>query len=87
MGDFNATSLWSLYRRVLRRFEDGVLAWTKNNQLPPQPTWGPRPEVGRYLRIDHVMVEGLRLERVETVRIPRSDHSGLFFKIRDAQNE
>ena len=83
MGDFNATPTWPLYRRLARRFDDAVLECAQRDQRAVQATWGPRAEGARYLRIDHVMVDGPRIERVETIRIPGSDHSGLLCEIRD----
>ena len=87
MGDFNATPAWPLYRRLARRFDDVVVECAQRDQSALEATWGPRAEGARYLRIDHLMVDGPRVERVETIRIPGSDHSGLLCEIRDGRDE
>jgi endonuclease/exonuclease/phosphatase family metal-dependent hydrolase len=76
VGDFNASPLWPLYRRVAARLEDAALAHARRRGARPQKTW-PRWRGGRLLRIDHCFARGLDVEGFEVVEIPGSDHCGL----------
>jgi endonuclease/exonuclease/phosphatase family metal-dependent hydrolase len=77
VGDFNATPVWPLYRRLIRVVRDGVRD-TGNTH----PTWGPFASGPRLLRIDHAFVQGgARVNAAETVRIKGSDHSGLLVEV------
>jgi endonuclease/exonuclease/phosphatase (EEP) superfamily protein YafD len=77
MGDYNATPAWPLYRRMRRHLDDAALHFARREGRPVHPTWGPRPDSRRLLRIDHAMVRGLDVEHFEVVAIPGSDHSGI----------
>lgn len=79
VGDYNATPGWPLYRRLARRFDDGAVQSARREGRRVAPTWGPKPDGPRVLRIDHAMVRGLRVESLRVVDIPGSDHSGLLF--------
>lgn len=81
VGDYNATPVWPLYRRLARRFTDGAIQCAQREGRDVQSTWGPKPESPRYLRIDHAMVRGLRVDNFRVVDIAGSDHSGLLFDI------
>jgi endonuclease/exonuclease/phosphatase (EEP) superfamily protein YafD len=76
VGDFNATPLWPLYRRVAARIDDVALTHARRRDARPQKTW-PRWRGGRLLRIDHCFARGLDVEGVEVVEIPGSDHCAL----------
>lgn len=79
VGDYNATPLWSVYRRMARMFSDGAIQSAQREGRPVERTWGPTAESPRLLRIDHAMVRGLEVENFQVVDIPGSDHSGLLF--------
>jgi endonuclease/exonuclease/phosphatase family metal-dependent hydrolase len=79
VGDYNATPVWPLYRRLRRSLSDGAVDSARKEGRAAQPTWGPRPASRRILRIDHAMVQGLEVERFQVVEIPGSDHSGILF--------
>lgn len=81
VGDYNATPAWPLYRRLARRFTDGAIQCAQREGRAVQRTWGPKPGTPRYLRIDHAMVQGLRVDNFRVVDIAGSDHSGLLFDI------
>jgi len=81
VGDYNATPAWPLYRRLARRFSDGAMQCARREGRAVQRTWGPKPGAPRYLRIDHAMVRGLRVDNFRVVDIAGSDHSGLLFDI------
>ena len=81
VGDYNATPVWPLYRRLARRFTDGAVQCAQREGREVQRTWGHRPGSPRLLRIDHAMVRGLRVENFRVLDIAGSDHSGLLFDI------
>lgn len=82
VGDYNATPVWPVYRRMARLFEDGAVQSARREGRAVERTWGPTPTSPRLLRIDHAMVRGLEVERFRVVGIPGSDHSGLLFDCR-----
>jgi endonuclease/exonuclease/phosphatase family metal-dependent hydrolase len=77
IGDFNATPLWPVYRRLTRRLQDGAREAVRGNGARPARTWGPWPGAPRLLRIDHVLVCGVTVSAVRVVDLPGSDHSAL----------
>ncbi|MEM9175066.1 MAG: endonuclease/exonuclease/phosphatase family protein [Myxococcota bacterium] len=81
VGDYNATPLWPLYRRLARRFSDAAIQSAQREGRPIARTWGPSDRAPRLLRIDHALVRGLRVDDFRVVEIPGSDHSGLLFDI------
>jgi|GEM_PF-576167 len=79
VGDYNATPLWSVYRRMALLFSDGAIQSAQRDGRPLERTWGPTARGPRMLRIDHAMVRGLQVENFQVIEIPGSDHSGLVF--------
>lgn len=77
LGDFNATPLWPTYRRLRARFDDAAWEAARRTGRRPQRTWGPWPGAPRLLRIDHVLVQGLRPATVRVLPLPGSDHSAI----------
>ncbi len=77
IGDFNATPLWPVYRRVALLRRDAARASAKRNGHRPRPTWGPGTRAPRVLRIDHAFVQGLRVEEFRVERIAGSDHDAI----------
>lgn len=77
MGDFNATPLWPLYRRVAARMTDAAIDAARRNGGRTAPTWGPWPGAPRLLRIDHVFVTGMSAEHFRVVSVPGGDHSAV----------
>lgn len=82
-GDLNATPLWAAYRRLRRSYRDGILEAAARNDRRSPRTWGPLRRGPRLLRIDHVLVDGVRVESAETVRLPGSDHLAVVTDIVD----
>lgn len=80
-GDFNASPIWPVYRRVAARLEDAAVSVATERGVRPSRTWGPTPTFPRMLRIDHVFVDGLRPIDVRRIKIPGSDHSGLLVEV------
>lgn len=76
-GDFNASPVWPLYRRLAARLDDAAAHSAKKRATKPARTWGPTPRSPRMLRIDHIFLEGLRPLESRVVALPGSDHSGL----------
>jgi endonuclease/exonuclease/phosphatase (EEP) superfamily protein YafD len=77
LGDLNATPLWPAYRRLRARLADGAVEAARGNGHRPQRTWGPWSGSPRLLRIDHVLVTGLRVDHVRVVPVRGSDHHGV----------
>ena len=76
LGDFNASPIWPVYRRMRARFTDAALA-ARDGACAP--TWPHVPRIGLrgLLRIDHCFVAGLTAIDARVVPIPGSDHLGL----------
>ncbi len=79
VGDYNATPIWPVYRRMALLFSDGAIQSAQRDGRPVARTWGPTADSPRLLRIDHAMVRGLEVENFQVVDIPGSDHSGIVF--------
>jgi endonuclease/exonuclease/phosphatase (EEP) superfamily protein YafD len=84
VGDYNASPIWPLYRRLRRQLRDGAVEVARREGRRAEATWGPKPESRRLLRIDHVLVRGLAVERFRVLPIPGSDHSGILMECRPA---
>jgi endonuclease/exonuclease/phosphatase (EEP) superfamily protein YafD len=80
-GDFNASPVWPVYRRLTARLEDAAVSAARERGVKPFRTWGPTPASPRMLRIDHVFVERVRPIDIRRVEIPGSDHSGLLVDV------
>ena len=77
-GDFNATPLWPLYRRLREHFHDLPAQFASRRGGRPRRTWGPLALGGvRLLRIDHVFASGVEAVGVELHPVPGSDHAAL----------
>jgi endonuclease/exonuclease/phosphatase family metal-dependent hydrolase len=77
VGDFNATAIWPVYRRVAARMTDAAVEWARGQGRGPEKTWGPWAGAPRLLRIDHAFVNGLRVRDFRTLRFTGGDHSAL----------
>jgi endonuclease/exonuclease/phosphatase (EEP) superfamily protein YafD len=73
-GDLNATPLWPAYRRLVRSHRDGILEAAATEGKRPPRTWAQARTGPRLLRIDHVLVSGMRVISAERVRLAGSDH-------------
>ena len=79
-GDLNATDDHAAFRDLLGDDLVDAGAGSRSGPLPTYPAhkrWIP-PLIG----IDHVLLRGVRAERVVTVRLPGSDHRGLVATVR-----
>jgi endonuclease/exonuclease/phosphatase (EEP) superfamily protein YafD len=77
LGDFNATPLWPLYRRVAARMTDAAVDAARRNGGRTAATWGPWPRGPRLLRIDHIFITGLSTEHFHVIPVPGGDHSAV----------
>ncbi len=77
IGDFNATPIWPLYRRISSHLTDAACAAAAKRAGTLGATWGPWPGAPKLLRIDHGFVRGLDVEEFHVVDIPGSDHSAI----------
>ncbi len=73
-GDLNATPMWRAYRRLRRYHDDGIGEAAAHQGRRPARTWAPLRKGPRLLRIDHVLVSGLRVVSAQTVPLAGSDH-------------
>lgn len=81
VGDFNATPLWPVYRRVASRMEDAARTVARRERRRPQRTWGLNPGGRAMLRIDHAFVEGVVPERFQVVPVAGSDHRAVVLDV------
>ena len=61
------------YRALRSRLRDAAL----DRRPFPSPTWSLLAHWPRFLRIDHVLLSGLRAIEVDVLRIRGSDHSAV----------
>ena len=87
IGDFNATPLWPLYRRIASQFTDAAIAVAQVCGRPAEPTWSLPANTPRRLRIDHAFVRGVTPREFQAVRIAGSDHSAIVVDIADRTNQ
>ena len=73
-GDLNATPMWRAYRRLRRHSQDGIGEAEAHQNRRPARTWAVLRKGPRLLRIDHVLVSGLRVVSTQTVPLAGSDH-------------
>ncbi len=73
-GDLNATPMWPAYRRLRRHYDDGIGEAAAHQGRRPARTWAVLRKGPRLLRIDHVLVSGLRVVSTQTVPLAGSDH-------------
>lgn len=77
MGDLNATPLWPVYRMLAGPLRDG--ATDAGRSFPVRgATW---PSPFPLFRIDHVLIRGLRVSRVNHVSVPGTGHRGLIAEV------
>jgi endonuclease/exonuclease/phosphatase (EEP) superfamily protein YafD len=72
-GDFNMFRLMPAYRALCGRLCDAAL----QRRAFGQPTWSPRADWARWLRLDHVLTQGLQTTDLRVLRVHGSDHSAL----------
>lgn len=79
VGDFNATPVWPVYRRMARRLTDVVCDHARASGARPRRTWPHWPPLPRLqlLRIDHCFAQDLTAEDVEVLPVRGSDHHAL----------
>ena len=82
VGDLNATPTWPVYRDLTRILSDAAVVHANGNGRRPAPTWGPLRRGPRMLRIDHVLVQHLRVEAFRVLPIRNSDHSAVVADLR-----
>jgi endonuclease/exonuclease/phosphatase family metal-dependent hydrolase len=82
MGDFNATPLWPVYRSVVCHLDDAAMLHAASLRRRPGRTWGPWYRAPRLLRIDHVFLRGLSVDRFEVIEVAGSDHCGVLADLR-----
>jgi endonuclease/exonuclease/phosphatase (EEP) superfamily protein YafD len=84
VGDLNATTWWTSYRRLRSVLADGVLECWRRSSARTVPTWGPFPGGPALMRIDHVLTRGVRVDAVSVRRVAGSDHRALVVDLEPA---
>ena len=77
VGDFNATPLWPVYRRLATRMTDAALAVAQRKGVRPEKTWGWGEDTRKLLRIDHAFVSRITIADFQVVPVSGSDHSAI----------
>ncbi len=77
LGDFNATPIWGVYRRVARQMSDAAVVVGQRRGRPVEPTWWLRTTGRRRLRLDHAFTHGVTPHDLQVVDLRDSDHSAL----------
>ena len=77
VGDFNATPLWAVYRRMAARLEDVARTHAQRQGRRPERTWRYWLDGPRLLRIDHCFAHGLDVESLRVLDVAGSDHCAL----------
>lgn len=86
LGDFNATPVWPVYRRIARRLTDAAVAVASRNGRKPERTWRPMPRAPRLLRIDHAFVAGVHVEDFRVIPLGGGDHCAIVVDVRAADH-
>ncbi len=82
LGDFNASPVWPVYRRLAAQLTDSVVA-TRRSRFHRSATWPHLPAIGLagLIRIDHCFLSNLSALDARVVPIPGSDHLGLCVEV------
>ena len=86
VGDFNATPVWPVYRRIAAHMHDAAVQVARRRGERPRNTWGPWSGSPRLLRIDHAMIDGVEVDDFRVVHVPGSDHSAVVVDVTPAGN-
>jgi endonuclease/exonuclease/phosphatase family metal-dependent hydrolase len=82
VGDFNASPLWPVYRRMAGVLEDLALTHANRTGQKPAPTWPATGRIARrLLRIDHCFGHAVEVLDLQVIEIPGSDHDGLLIDL------
>jgi endonuclease/exonuclease/phosphatase (EEP) superfamily protein YafD len=79
VGDFNATPVWPVYRRLAAELRDAAHHVAAARGARPARTWPNLPGLAwlRLLRIDHAFVRGVDPHDVRVLEIAGSDHDAV----------
>ena len=77
LGDFNASPVWPVYRKIAQRLEDLAVNHARVQSTKPARTWARWVGGPRLFRIDHCFGHGVVVDDFSVVEIRGSDHSGL----------
>ena len=84
VGDLNSTPLWPAYRRLTAFLTDAAVATARLDQRRPRRTWGIRYGP-RLFRIDHVLVAGVVVDRVQVLPVAGSNHYAVVVDVREPE--
>jgi endonuclease/exonuclease/phosphatase family metal-dependent hydrolase len=77
LGDFNASPIWPVYRKLAKRLEDLAVTHARIQSTKPARTWARWVGGPRLFRIDHCFGHGVTIDDFSIIEIRGSDHSGL----------
>lgn len=82
VGDFNASPIWPVYKKMLELYSDGMLL-AAGKDGGPKPTWPYFPLLGLrgLIRIDHMFLRQLSARNSRIVEIPGTDHLGIILDL------
>jgi len=72
-GDLNSLPVMPAYLVLRLHLRDAA----REHRLLPLPTWGPGARAPRFLRLDHVLIDGLRVLDLRVLRVRGSDHDAI----------
>jgi endonuclease/exonuclease/phosphatase (EEP) superfamily protein YafD len=75
--------MWPAYRRLRRHYDDGIGEVEADQGRRPARTWAPLRIGPRLLRIDHVLVSGVRVVSAEALPLAGSDHLAVVVDLSD----
>jgi endonuclease/exonuclease/phosphatase (EEP) superfamily protein YafD len=81
VGDLNSTPLWPAYRRLSTTLTDAAVETARLERRRPCRTWGLRYGP-RLFRIDHALVAGVIVEKVQVAPIAGSNHYAVVVDVR-----
>lgn len=86
VGDFNASPIWPVYKKMLESYKDGIQEAAGAEQIA-KPTWPYIPQLGLrgLIRIDHVFLRHLSARNARRIEIPGTDHLAIIVDVDFAQ--
>jgi endonuclease/exonuclease/phosphatase (EEP) superfamily protein YafD len=81
VGDLNSTPLWPAYRRLSAFLTDAAAETARLERRRARRTWGLRYGP-RLFRIDHALVAGVIVEKVQVLPITGSNHYAVVVDVR-----
>ena len=81
LGDLNAAPGWPSYRRLRSHLDDAAAAVADRHQGRPDRTWSLLPGGRPLMRLDHILVAGVLVHDMATIRVGGSDPRALVAEV------